>query len=723
MHCRGFIYAPNTAYDQLSTGIDLSEWFFYIDINQQAGPTRLATDRPAFTMNGTAVQPMVLLLGQDATTSSWPNRGSLGGSLTAVNIRSEDVGLSTPFTDGTKSVRFSSASGGTRRYYVASDTSFADIASEDFVWEVYYTREGVEGTFSNIQFNKRDHTAGNPNGYAVYSSTASNLQFIVKSTGTGFAQSLAASTGSYCWQHMGGYLDNSDSTSNGFAAVLGSQSTGATTHSPGSMSNTAPFTVGDSTISGSYTNTEPVACRIAYIAIWKRSTWMAGGASNDSDYKTEARARQSYLSGVMDSVSSATPSSYSMSQYRSTKTYNSTTGEWEHHLLGPGCVAPDQYKLAANSEIVGAIKFETTLSGIATAETFTTGWTYSGTASAVNGVLLPTSNLRGITSTGVSQTGTAGTGLKYATFTLSAASANKNMTHIWIKPGAAPFGYIQFPDAGISGGDINRHIIVNFSTGAVTIGSGAIAAWATKYTNGWWLVYISAKNSTAVGLTYRVGFCNSTSTFNLTSDGTSVDGYMWGLYYVATATSNYPDQIFPYFGTNSNANAGPFLAYSGSAVNTQTKSLWWEVMQEDSVNGFGITAYPMQFSTDGNNAEYFYTGATAGQTEISVQGITGGATQWTINSAAQTGDNTMSSGKRVRFNTSIATNDIVSYNTTGTIGSDTSATPLSSATNIRLGNNASGTIAGRGPAYTRFGIKKTTSTNSNGPSGSGINES
>jgi hypothetical protein len=715
VHSRGFIYAPSNAYDNVvSAGVDLTGWSFYIDANQEAGPTRLARERSAFTMNGIAVEPIVLLLGQDATTSSWPNRGTLGGSLTAVNIQAEDVGLSTPYTDGTKSVRFNSAGGGTRRYYVASDSTFADITTEDFVWESVYTREGVEGGFSNIQFIKRNWASTTNNGYGAYSTASSTLTFTTKSSGAVGPEASSATTGQYCWQHVGGYFDNSQTASTGQAVVNGSQSSAAAAHTAGSLANTVPFRVGDSTYDGYYTNSSAVACRIAYIAIWRRSDWLAG-AANLTDYTVECRARQTYMSGIVESVAGYVPTTYSTAQTRSTKTWDGSS--WEHHLVGPGCMAPDQYELYNSEEKISCVRFESQATGQTSAENFT-GWSNTNISTAVSTALLPTSNLRGISSTGVTHIGTAGTAAKYFQLLLS-TSTNKWMTHVWVKPGAAGSAYLHLPDAGASGVDINRYIRFNFNTGATEVGSGTLAAWAVPYVNGWWLLYCSARNSTAVAMNLRIGFCNSESTFDLTSDGYAVDGYVWGWTGASSGTLTYPDQEFPYFGINSPSNSGPLLVWPGiTSTASAPYSMWWEHMSEWRVAGFGATAYPMQVSTDGSNAAYFSTGGTPGATVMSSTGINANVTQWTQTSATQTGANTASSGDRVRFAASLATNDIKLYNTEGTsIAPDASAIVPINMTTLRWGNNAAGTIVGRGVQYTRIGIKSSASTDSNGPPG------
>jgi hypothetical protein len=662
-------------------------------------------------------------LGQDATTAAWPNRGSLGGSLTAVNIRDEDIGLSTPFTDGTKSVRFYSLTGGTRRYYRADDTTFADFDTEDMVWEVVYTREAADGGFANINFIKRDWSSAANQGYAVYSSTITNLNFLIKSSGAGSQQFMGATTGGYSWQHMSGFRDNSDSATTGFQIAVGSQSTGVASQSPGSLSNSVPFTVGDSTVDGYYTNASTTASRVAYIAIWRRSDWLAGGATNASQHLTEMRARQAYLSGIVESVAGRFPSTYSSTQYRSTKTWNGA--EWGHHLLGPGMMAPDQYILPSTQEPVAAFRFDSPLTCHATAENFSTGWTHANnSATTLYSQDLPTSNIRGITASGVYVVGTAGTNPKTATIRWSSSlGANSRVfISVWARAGAAPCFYTRFSD---NAGGSNRYAHVRMSDGYVSLGNNVNNyAAATKYVNGWWLTEFSSTNTVLSSTDLIFGWSDDIGTFDLTSDGYAVDGYMWGWNGVTATSTTYPQQLFPYFGAAAAANLGPTLVWAAAPHTAVAPySLWWEHMSEWNVNGFGTTAYAAQVSTDGNNAAYFTTGAAIGNTVIASTGVISTTTQWVQTSPTQTGNNTAGSGQRVRWAGSWATDDIKLYNTDGTsISPDTSAAVPTNMTNLRWGNSAAGTVAGRGIQYTRIGVKNVASTDSKGPPGSGIPE-
>jgi hypothetical protein len=75
---------------------------------------------------------------------------------------------------------------------------------------------------------------------------------------------------------------------NGVAISAGVNASGAA----GSATNSSNFNLG-------YTNAVPTGCtdHIAYVAMWKKSTWFAGGAQNSTDYEAIARERAARLFG------------------------------------------------------------------------------------------------------------------------------------------------------------------------------------------------------------------------------------------------------------------------------------------------------------------------------------------------------------------------------------------------------------------------------------------
>ena len=698
-------------------GADFRDWYFYVDHSQLAGPTRLTADSPGITINGVTEQPIILLLGQDATTSSWPNRGSLGGSLTAVNIRAEDLGCDTPYTDGTKAVRFRSDSSN-RRYYEASDSTFGDIDTEDLVVAAVFLSEETGSGFDSCVAVKRS-VYGSSVGWSCWSGSAPGQVLTVRPVGD-TTRSAGLTRTFRCWTHITGWWDYSL----GVVGIhLGSQSGTGVAGLTGSLSNSEKFRIGDSIIPG----TNNIGFRLAYLAVYKRSDWLPGvdSATNQTAVLSGVRIQQAYLGGYVDSVSGATPTTIT-SVASTTFTFNENN-ERIAHALGTGCVAPTVDILRSTGEKVTGHMYQASSNGQATAEIFTTGWTHTnGTSNARTAVTnnCPFSSNVGVAGAGINMVGANNTDPVYSAFTILAAvaAARKFLLYTWVKAGTAPYFYYDVEDRT---GNTGRQVWVDLSTNAITYGTGdSLHCEVQNFKDGWKRILFTLRKTTAnVDTVVRWGWSDAASSTVCTSNGTDVTGSLFGWQQITTTDINFSNIYWPYWGNASSTNIGTLVIYSGSPVTHYPVSLWHESYAAQNQNGYQIASYPLQLSTSSTSALYT-VGQASNNTMLEFSGQNS-SLQWQIFPANQTGDNAYSSGNRIRWTCVAAgVNDIKLLNRAGDIvGTDTSATlPPLPLSNIRVGNSASGSVSGRTIITSRFGIAKVAKTDSSGPPGSGITE-
>lgn len=702
----------------LSSGPDLSDWQFYIDFNQQAGPTRLANELPGITINGIEEQPIILLLGQDATTASWPNRGSLGGSLTAVNIRAEDLDWSTPYTDGTRSVYFRSTGGGTRRYYEAADGTFGDINTEDFIIEYILEQDATASGFDAQAIIKRNWSSTANDGFGIYSTSATGQTFALGTAASTAVRTATITKSARSWLYGIAYVDNNI----GGAHLIGSHSavTVASLALSSTITNTVPLRVGDSTVPGIYTNPSNVGFRLAYLAVWRRQNWFAGGtvAANNATLQQQIRIRQQYLGGIVPTKNGLTPTVITCGAPRYTTTINNSN-EHEMHFCNPGCISPDQFIVPNTGEVLSGQLFKSAVSGVPTAETFS-GWTTTNVTSATNTTIsIPQSNTAGSSSTGVTLTGTAGSGERSISFLTTAASTSRRSYYqVYVCPGGAPFFYIGALDTV---GGSNRNAWVNLSTGAVTLDSGSnLICRVKKMINGWWNVYFAFTNgSSSSDITARLGFSDTASSFTCTTDGSTATGHLWGWF--ATSSISFADDVdWGYSSTIANANPGYQLQWQQDL--TTPLSLWFEIVSPVSIDTYATTAYPITVGPDSSNLMWYQHTTNNNDLEFTQRGDTAAATAWSITTPVLTGENSTQSGKRTRFAQSIKTDNIRTWAKDGTsLGTDTTATlPSMTASYINVGSSSAGAVTGYNNYMTRVGIAAVPVDNANGPPGTGV---
>lgn len=242
----------------------------------------------ALTINGITVDASYVYKGADASASSWPgHRGigptlSLAGSGTDPSVAQSGAGVSL-LGPTDQYVLFN----GGKIYQGAAGTG--DIVLEDFVLEAIVQADGAARPVS---------TVGAANGYELKFDTAGkDLRATVK-TAAGFGQPssfnvLVQGT----WYHLMSFADRNETSTNGWnfyangAATVKSSGHDISAHAASSLAGTA-LTLGATANSAAGT----IMTRgLAWVAMWKRTDWMPGGASNPTAWVAVAAARYALL--------------------------------------------------------------------------------------------------------------------------------------------------------------------------------------------------------------------------------------------------------------------------------------------------------------------------------------------------------------------------------------------------------------------------------------------
>jgi len=263
----------------------------------------------------------------------------------------------------------------------------------------------------------------------------------------------------------------------------------------------------------------------------------------------------------------------------------------------------------------------------------------------------------------------------------------------------------------------------NCATGATTLGAGAVAVKVQACQDGWFraqLTFQVAIVGVAVTTDLEIGFSDTDTGFDLTSDGTTIDGWAWGIYYtfITSAIATYPSQFFPYSSNTGNAT-GPLIAFAGADVTAAPYTLWAEMFSRDRVpNASAVNQGLLSYDTDLNNYNQLYVANSAVSQQIISSSTIAGAAQWGISGSPVTtsGVNNASDGGFVRSAASCDTNDIDLYANDGTLlGTDAVATVPTGLTKIKVGQTRIGGVEGRGYQISACGVKMGTSSDSSGP--------
>ena len=255
---------------------------FFVDFrNPNTTYENLYTNRN-ITINNITVSPMCVFVGSDVPDDmlTWTDRIT-GTTLTLAGTGNIPCKISCPFTDdATRAVQNNS----TGRYYLAPNTTFADIGTEDIFIEMV-TRDAP--TASGYTFRK---FSGVGNGYFCRTPSNTTLELVT----SGSTTSLTRTGQINRWVYSTFYVDRDENSTNGSSSGINGTTIAATTNMSArsaTLSNATTFTLMGTPSATS--QAPPFA--LAYLAIYKQSNWFAGGTRNIVDWNENQKLRMFQL--------------------------------------------------------------------------------------------------------------------------------------------------------------------------------------------------------------------------------------------------------------------------------------------------------------------------------------------------------------------------------------------------------------------------------------------
>lgn len=665
--------------------INLDDFYFYLDLEQPDGPTALPS---AIDFGTGAVEPLILLRAEDATTTNWINRGSLGGALTAVNIRSEDLNQDTPYSStSAKGVRLSNTDGA-ERYYEAPDSTWFDYADGDMYVEAVFCRNTAATTFSLL--GKRNVAASGNIGWNIYGVSGSAVTFNLRAAADA-NRSASVSITPQAWTLINGFVDASDTTTTGFRVFRGNDSSATGVHATGSVSNASLARVGAWLDYPAY-STDITLCYLAFYSA--ADLGFPGGASNLPSMTTIIRDRQLLLAGTKPAK--APEITQYVDPFR--VSYKITDGKMKGFRTGSGFTVVDQYPVKSTPVTKRGLDFSSNLgTNAVNGELFTTGWTYTDTIIANNAsVSSPVTPFRSAGPT--SLTGSVGSSNKYISYPFSAPNTTSRIWQCFVKAGNKTVAHV-----GINQGIITNPIeaYIDLTTGVVATISGEVGC--TPYIDGWYLVYFRYAPVSTDNTAADFGFVDATGSATCTGDGSTINGYVYGAQVVLL--NNQALTPLPVAITNETVSA-PIMNYNGTGV-LRPYSLWAEVFAQSVLTSAATQVVPISIRSSTSDITNLLVGANAvAIPRISTVGNNTTApvpgTQFVINADLSGAD--WPEGDIVRYASSCGTDDIKLLAPSGVVGTDTSGTPVEATTLISVGTNGSNQSSGRAILTKRVGI-------------------
>ncbi|MFA5049012.1 MAG: hypothetical protein WC516_08365 [Patescibacteria group bacterium] len=236
--------------------------------------------------NGIKVFPTFRYNGKDANSIDWPSWG-YGQTLIL------QPGTAPTFCNGSPllgqldcSVKFNA--GG---YYKASNTSFADLATEDFIIEIIFQNYS---TSTEVMADKMlSQTSG---GWFLWDSNARNLILrLAKNDGSSNITITSAGFTLGTYNHAMFFANRDENSTNGAEWIINGTLIGSGVN----ISNYASSVTNNSYFSlGSAEGSLSTLGKILYIAGWYKNNWFKAGIAGPSEWSSIANIRFSKLTNI-----------------------------------------------------------------------------------------------------------------------------------------------------------------------------------------------------------------------------------------------------------------------------------------------------------------------------------------------------------------------------------------------------------------------------------------
>jgi len=236
---------------------------------------------------GAATDPDFIFLGGDADGTDWTTASFPG---TPVACTRQAVAVQPTYNDGSPclsatddSVLFNESD-----YYLAPNTTFGQVTTEDFIVEAVFNSGALDA--QKVMLATRVGGVG----YALYTTAANKLTLAIEDVGGAIDPDTAA-LDEHTWYHAICFLDRSGSAQFYINGVSSGAAT-AINAKNGTLDGSTALTLGSRSAGG-----VPYDSAVAYLAMWKGAAWLTSHLNPDT-----AAERFGKLAGYWPQVANGT---------------------------------------------------------------------------------------------------------------------------------------------------------------------------------------------------------------------------------------------------------------------------------------------------------------------------------------------------------------------------------------------------------------------------------
>jgi hypothetical protein len=276
---------------------DLCQWaaeYLAFSLFNSANKAGVDNLNPELTIGGVTETPMFRYKGGDASATGWP-KWTYGEDLNFVS-----AGTNPTYNAGSPclgsnddSVKFNAGD-----YFEGDNTTFGNIGTDDIVIEIVAQING-----SSLNYLGAKRVSYNQEGWGLFSNS-SLLHLAIEDTSS--SVKVLSSTSSFSmpqWVHVLVFIDrNENSTNGGKLFINGVLEDSENFSTLGTTDGSSAMTFGASD-GGTYRGKH----NVAYAAMWKKSDWMQGGATNATEWDAIAEERFAKVSGRYPLVAKGDP--------------------------------------------------------------------------------------------------------------------------------------------------------------------------------------------------------------------------------------------------------------------------------------------------------------------------------------------------------------------------------------------------------------------------------
>ena len=462
---------------------------------------------PSLTINGTTVTPTFRYKGGDADGTNW-NQWTYGEILPVVSTgTAADLNQGSPLlSSNDDSLKFNAG-----WYYQDSGSSFADVTTEDLVFEMVVKYSVSDNT---VIASKR---AAGGEGWRLDKRTGPNIRVLIEDSAAHSIKWTSASIPAEAWYHVIVFVNRSENSTNGMQGYVNGISSGTGLNASSVLTMTS---AGSMIIGAGNAGAAPLDANIAYLAMWKQSAWHQEGASGPTEWASIAKERFYRLIGIYPALAKGTaaPTLATRATIACLDKSEDSDTTRKIYCVGPGWLRCASRVDSTATLVKGYLAEQSATNLILQSEDLGTTWAPIDAGDTVGGsVVTPTK----ATSTTAGIIGDATDGPHGFSQAVTLTAVNYTFS-CFAKKGDQD--WLLIDNATIA----NGKVWFNLATGAKgTQQAGIVAASIHSCGDGWYFCHYAFLGTVAAH-TLEVRPSEADNDTGFAGDGAAVNTYVWG---------------------------------------------------------------------------------------------------------------------------------------------------------------------------------------------------